>query len=55
MPYVLQVSREANRSAHALVKWALFLFWDGTIPLNYIPLGCFCDFGFSIVDSLILF
>lgn len=42
--------RNANRAAHSLASWDFLSKFSGIIPLNLIPVNCFCDLGFPIVD-----
>ncbi|XP_012846290.1 PREDICTED: uncharacterized protein LOC105966267 isoform X2 [Erythranthe guttata] len=45
--------RNANFAAHNLASWASASKWSGFIFENRIPISCFCDIGYPLVDSLV--
>lgn len=45
------VARNADFAAHNLAKWAATSNWEGLVPPDSLPVKCFCDFGFPLVDS----
>ncbi|XP_012845450.1 PREDICTED: uncharacterized protein LOC105965456 isoform X2 [Erythranthe guttata] len=45
--------RNSNLSAHNLARWAFNLNWNGVVSSSFIPISCFCDIGYPLVDSFI--
>lgn len=44
-------SRFANAAAHSLAHWSFAVKKFGYVHVNFIPISCFCDGGFPLVDT----